>query len=128
MRPFQLAPRVTCTLTAPPTLASWAIASAWSAALNPIVESRRESTQSPHLIAFEVATVRCNVRAKRPLTCDDAEKLWSSKGRVLLCKQGVVGSSPIVSTHKSRSGARALVHQREPSTCEPSRSGSGRRM
>jgi hypothetical protein len=85
---------------AAPILARCAVASAWSAALNLIVQSLRESTQSPQHIAFEVATVRCNVRAKRPLTCDDAEKPWSGKGRVLLCKQGVVGSSPIVSTVK----------------------------
>ncbi len=57
-----------------------------------------ESTESPHSIAVQVATVRYTVEVKWPLTWDNAQKRWSAKWRVLLCKQGVVGSSPIVST------------------------------
>ena len=61
---------------------------------------RAESTQSPHCIAQQGTTVRNSVEEKRPLTCDDVQNAWSAKPRVLLCKQGVVGSSPIVSTTK----------------------------
>ena len=59
-----------------------------------------ESTESPHCIALEVATVRYNVEEKGAVTCDDAQTPWSGEGRVLLCKQGVAGSSPVVSTAK----------------------------
>ena len=59
-----------------------------------------ESAQSPHCIAREVATVRYSVDDKPAVTCDNAQIPWSDDGRYLLCKQGVVGSSPIVSTAK----------------------------
>ena len=59
-----------------------------------------ESTESPHCTALQVATVRYNVEEKRAVTCDDARIPWSAAGRVLLCKQGVAGSSPVVSTAK----------------------------
>ncbi len=59
-----------------------------------------ESTQSPHSIALHLATVRYIVEEEWPVTCDDAEMPWSAEWRVLLCKQGVAGSSPVVSTLK----------------------------
>ncbi len=59
-----------------------------------------ESAESPHCIALQVATVRYIVEEKRPVTCDDAKTPWSGEGRYLLCKQGVAGSSPVVSTAK----------------------------
>ena len=63
-----------------------------------------ESTQSPHSIAFQVATVRYSVEKKHAVTCDDAQGPWSEEGRVILCKQGVAGSSPVVSTLTGWSG------------------------
>jgi hypothetical protein len=57
-----------------------------------------ESAESPHCIAVQGATVRYIVEEKWPLTCDDAQNRWSGDGRHLLCKQGVAGSSPVVST------------------------------
>ena len=57
-----------------------------------------ESAESPHCIALHGATVRYIVEEKCALTCDNAENPWSGDRRHLLCKQGVVGSSPIVST------------------------------
>ena len=44
--------------------------------------------------------MRNSVEEKRPVTSNDVQNAWSAKPRVLLCKQGVVGSSPIVSTTK----------------------------
>jgi hypothetical protein len=57
-----------------------------------------ESTRSPHCIALQVATVRYSVDNRSTMTCDDAQTPWLVKGRGLLCKQGVAGSSPVVST------------------------------
>ena len=57
-----------------------------------------ESSESPHCIAVQGATVRYIVEEKWPLTCDDAQNRWSGDGRHLLCKQKAVGSSPTVST------------------------------
>ncbi len=70
---------------------SWAVGVPWVPT---------ESTKSPHSIALQGTTVRNSVEEKRPLTCDNVQNAWSAKPRVLLCKQGVVGSSPIVSTDK----------------------------
>jgi hypothetical protein len=61
------------------------------------VAASRESVESPHCIALQVATVRYIEPIKPPLTCDNAEKTWSDEDRYLLCKQGVavrVRSSP----------------------------------
>jgi hypothetical protein len=70
-----------------------------------------ESAESPHCIALHGATVRYIVEEKCALTCDNAENPWSGGGRYLLCKQGVVGSSPIVSTTKVLVGGHlALVN------------------
>ena len=44
--------------------------------------------------------MRYNVEEKRAVTCDDAQTPWWVEERVLLCKQGVAGSSPVVSTAK----------------------------
>src|SRR4051794_35505663 len=66
---------------------------------------RVESAESPHCIALQVATVRCNVVEKLALTCDDAQMPWSGDGRHLLCKQKAAGSSPVVSTV----GVKALL-------------------
>ena len=63
-----------------------------------------ESAESPHCIAVQGATVRYIVEEKWPLTCDDAQNRWSGDGRHLLCKQGVAGSSPVVSTDMCRAG------------------------
>ena len=70
---------------------SWAVGVPWVP---------NESTKSPHSIALQGTTVRNSVEEKPALTCEDARTGWSAKARVLLCKQGVVGSSPIVSTTK----------------------------
>ena len=65
---------------------------------DPGLAASRESTESPHSIALQVATVRYIVQMKPALTCEDAQSPWSAFWRVLLCKQGVAGSSPVVST------------------------------
>ena len=67
----------------------------------PGVVGVRESTESPHSIALQVATVRYIVQMKPALTCDDAQSPWTKFWRDLLCKQGVAGSSPVVSTVKA---------------------------
>jgi hypothetical protein len=59
---------------------------------------RAESAESPHCIALQMATVRYSVEEKPGVTCDNAKMSWSQKHRYLLCKQGVAGSSPVVST------------------------------
>ena len=59
-----------------------------------------ESAESPHCIALQVATVRYIVEEKPAVTCDNAQTPWSDEDRHLLCKQGVAGSSPVVSTVK----------------------------
>jgi hypothetical protein len=46
--------------------------------------------------------VRYIVEEKPPVTCDDAQTPWSDEDRHLLCKQGVAGSSPVVSTAKTQ--------------------------
>ena len=63
-------------------------------------QAAAESAESPHCTALHVATVRYIVEKKWAVTCDDAQRPWSRCYRYLLCKQGVVGSSPIVSTSK----------------------------
>ena len=45
--------------------------------------------------------MRYIVQMKPALTCDDAQSPWSTFWRDLLCKQGVAGSSPVVSTVKA---------------------------
>ncbi len=44
--------------------------------------------------------MRYIVEEKPAVTCDDAQTPWSDEDRHLLCKQGVAGSSPVVSTTK----------------------------
>ena len=61
---------------------------------------RSESAQSPHCIAQQRTTVRTKVEEKALRPAGLWQNPWSEVCRYLLCKQGVVGSSPIVSTHK----------------------------
>ena len=61
-------------------------------------EIRTESAQSPHYIAQQRTTVRNKVEEKALRPAVLWQNAWSEVCRYLLCKQGVVGSSPIVST------------------------------
>ena len=61
-------------------------------------EIRSESAQSPHCIAQQRTTVRNKVEEKALRPAVLWQNPWSEVCRYLLCKQGVVGSSPIVST------------------------------
>ena len=56
-----------------------------------------ESTESPHCIALQVATVRYNVEDKRAVTCDDAQTPGREKGESYFASRGSpvrVRSSP----------------------------------
>ncbi len=79
-----------------------------------------ESAESPHYIAVEGATVRYIVEDKSRLTCDNAQDRWSGVGRHLFCKQGVAGSSPVVSTDKGAG------QEPDPSAGRSGSGGSGR--
>ena len=61
---------------------------------------RSESAQSPHCIAQQRTTVRNKVEEKALRPAVLWQNPWSEACRYLLCEQGVVGSSPIVSTAK----------------------------
>ena len=61
---------------------------------------RSESAASPHCIAQQRTTVRNKVEEKVLRPAVMWQNPWSGDCRHLLCKQGVVGSSPIVSTTK----------------------------
>ena len=65
---------------------------------------RSESAQSPHCIAQQRTTVRNKVEQKALRPAVLWQNPWSEVCRYLLCKQGVVGSSPIVSTTRPGQG------------------------
>ena len=76
----------------PPVLRQATRGGEWNQGRQPgaagIPRAASESTQSPHSMALQAATVRNSVEEKRLLTWDDARTGWSSKTRVLLCKRG----------------------------------------
>ncbi len=59
---------------------------------------RSESAQSPHYSAQQRTTVRNKVEEKALRPAVMLQTCWWGRWRHLLCKQGVVGSSPIDST------------------------------